>query len=90
MSLIGYARTSTSHQEAGLEAQIRRLTELGCDKIFSEQVSTVSPVSQMYSPARGNCWAQNRAASAPSSKLAMQWIISSAFLRQQAQLRCFP
>ena len=42
MSLIGYARTSTSHQEAGLEAQIRRLTELGCDKIFSEQVSSIA------------------------------------------------
>jgi DNA invertase Pin-like site-specific DNA recombinase len=42
VSLIGYARTSTSHQEAGLEAQIRRLEELGCDKIFSEQVSSIA------------------------------------------------
>jgi DNA invertase Pin-like site-specific DNA recombinase len=42
VSLIDYARTSTSHQEAGLEAQIRRLTELGCDKIFSEQVSSIA------------------------------------------------
>jgi DNA invertase Pin-like site-specific DNA recombinase len=42
VSLIGYARTSTSHQEAGLEAQIRRLEELGCDKIFNEQVSSIA------------------------------------------------
>ncbi|TPO05168.1 recombinase family protein [Mesorhizobium sp. B1-1-5] len=37
--LIGYARTSTLDQEAGLAAQVRDLTALGCEKIFSEQVS---------------------------------------------------
>jgi DNA invertase Pin-like site-specific DNA recombinase len=42
MSVIGYARTSTLHQEAGLDAQIRQLEALGCDKIFSEQVSSVA------------------------------------------------
>lgn len=40
--LIGYARTSTIEQVAGLEAQIRDLKDVGCtDKIFSEQVSSV-------------------------------------------------
>ena len=42
MAVIGYARTSTLHQDAGLEAQVRHLQALGCDKIFSEQVSSVS------------------------------------------------
>jgi len=39
---IGYARTSTVDQEAGLEAQIRDLAQAGCEKIFSEQVSSVA------------------------------------------------
>ncbi len=39
--LIGYARTSTLEQEAGLEAQLRDLTALGCQKVFSEQASSV-------------------------------------------------
>lgn len=39
--LIGYARTSTLEQEAGLEAQTRDLTALGCEKVFTEQVSSV-------------------------------------------------
>ena len=34
--LIGYARTSTAEQEAGLEAQIRDLKAAGCSKIFRE------------------------------------------------------
>ena len=42
MSVIGYARTSTLHQEAGLDAQLRQLQTLGCDKIFSEQVSSAA------------------------------------------------
>ncbi|SHL55157.1 recombinase family protein [Bradyrhizobium lablabi] len=40
--LIGYARTSTTEQEAGLEAQTRELKAYGCDEIFQEQVSSVS------------------------------------------------
>jgi len=40
---IGYARTSTLEQEAGLEAQVRDLTALGCEKLFSEQASSVAP-----------------------------------------------
>lgn len=39
--LIGYARTSTLNQEAGLEAQIRELMELGCERLFQESVSSV-------------------------------------------------
>jgi len=42
MAVIGYARTSTLHQDAGLDAQLRQLQELGCDKVFSEQVSSVA------------------------------------------------
>jgi DNA invertase Pin-like site-specific DNA recombinase len=38
---IGYARTSTFDQKAGLEAQERELREAGCTKLFIEQVSSV-------------------------------------------------
>jgi len=40
-AMIGYARTSTTDQQAGLDAQIAELTALGCVKVFSEQVSSV-------------------------------------------------
>jgi DNA invertase Pin-like site-specific DNA recombinase len=40
--LIGYARTSTLEQEAGLDAQLRDLKALGCKRIYSEQASSVS------------------------------------------------
>ena len=39
--LVGYARTSTLDQAAGLEAQERDLAEAGCTKVFVEQVSSV-------------------------------------------------
>lgn len=39
--LVGYARTSTLDQKASIEAQDRDLTAAGCEKIFSEQVSSV-------------------------------------------------
>lgn len=42
--LVGYARTSTADQEAGLEAQERDLTALGCERVFTEQVSSVAAV----------------------------------------------
>jgi DNA invertase Pin-like site-specific DNA recombinase len=43
---IGYARTSTLDQKAGLEAQQRDLDEAGCDKVFVEQVSSVDVVAR--------------------------------------------
>lgn len=39
--LVGYARTSTLDQKAGLEAQQRDLSNIGCEEIFTEQVSSV-------------------------------------------------
>lgn len=39
--IVGYARTSTLDQTAGLEAQERELAQAGCTKIFVEQVSSV-------------------------------------------------
>lgn len=39
---LGYARTSTIEQVAGLEAQLRELEAVGCDKVFQEQVSSVA------------------------------------------------
>lgn len=39
--IIGYARTSTLDQKAGLEAQQRDLEAAGCEKVFTEQVSSV-------------------------------------------------
>jgi DNA invertase Pin-like site-specific DNA recombinase len=38
---IGYARTSTLEQVAGLEAQLRDLKREGAGRIFSEQLSSV-------------------------------------------------
>ncbi len=45
--IIGYARTSTAEQEAGLQAQIRDLSATNCTKIFSEQVSSVAERQQL-------------------------------------------
>lgn len=39
--LVGYARTSTLDQRASIEAQGRDLKAVGCEKVFSEQVSSV-------------------------------------------------
>jgi DNA invertase Pin-like site-specific DNA recombinase len=39
--LIGYARTSTADQKAGLEAQVAELKAAGCEELFVEQVSSV-------------------------------------------------
>lgn len=47
MKLIGYARTSTVEQQAGLDAQRRDLEAAGCDKLFSEQVSSVAWRTQL-------------------------------------------
>lgn len=46
---IGYARTSTADQLAGFESQITELESAGCEKIFSEQVSSVAVRPQLQS-----------------------------------------
>lgn len=40
-ALVGYARTSTVDQEAGLHAQIAELQAAGATKVFQEHVSSV-------------------------------------------------
>jgi DNA invertase Pin-like site-specific DNA recombinase len=40
--LVGYARTSTVDQEAGLAAQERDLRTAGCEEVYSERVSSVA------------------------------------------------
>lgn len=44
--IVGYARTSTVDQIAGIEAQERDLEAAGCEKIFREQVSSVDVVNR--------------------------------------------
>jgi DNA invertase Pin-like site-specific DNA recombinase len=44
---VGYGRTSTFEQQAGLEAQLRDLQAVGCQKVFSEQVSSVGKRPQL-------------------------------------------
>jgi hypothetical protein len=44
---IGYARTSTVDQEAGLEAQFRALEAAGVQRVFQEQVSSVGTRPQL-------------------------------------------
>jgi DNA invertase Pin-like site-specific DNA recombinase len=44
---IGYARSSTIDQEAGYQAQIRTLNAAGCEKVFSEKVSSVAHRTQL-------------------------------------------
>lgn len=44
--IIGYARTSTADQRAGLEAQERDLLAAGCERLFIEQVSSVDVVAR--------------------------------------------
>lgn len=40
--IVGYARTSTENQVAGLEAQELLLCQAGCERVFAEQVSSVA------------------------------------------------
>ena len=44
---VGYARTSTTDQTAGFEAQLAELAAAGCEKVFREQVSSVGPRAQL-------------------------------------------
>jgi len=45
--LIGYGRTSTTDQQAGIQAQERDLCAAGCDKLFIEQVSSIGKRQQL-------------------------------------------
>src|SRR5271170_3895860 len=45
--LVGYARTSTAEQDAGLQAQVRDLQAAGCTKIFQEQVSSIAERTEL-------------------------------------------
>lgn len=40
--LIGYARTSTLEQKAGFDAQLAELKAAGCERTYSEQISSVA------------------------------------------------
>jgi len=40
--LVGYARTSTTDQHAGFEAQLVELNAYGCERMYQEQVSAVA------------------------------------------------
>lgn len=44
--IVGYARTSTTDQKAGLEAQLRDLHAAGCEEIYQEEVSSVDTVNR--------------------------------------------
>jgi DNA invertase Pin-like site-specific DNA recombinase len=50
--LVGYARTSTIEQAAGLEAQRRDLLAVGVEDIFAEQVSSVAERAQLEAALR--------------------------------------
>jgi DNA invertase Pin-like site-specific DNA recombinase len=41
MAIIGYARTSTRDQLAGLDAQVKELRAAGCERLYQEQLSSV-------------------------------------------------
>ena len=45
--LVGYARASTIDQEAGFQVQIKALKAADCEKLFSEQVSSVAQRPQL-------------------------------------------
>lgn len=45
--IVGYARTSTSDQTAGLASQERELTAAGVERLYSEQVSSVTHRSRL-------------------------------------------
>ena len=45
--IVGYARTSSLAQVAGMEAQERELRAAGCDKVSREQVSSVAERQQL-------------------------------------------
>jgi DNA invertase Pin-like site-specific DNA recombinase len=52
---IGYARTSTIEQRAGLEAQLRDLKVLGVEEIYQEQLSSVDSIRPQLEAAIKYC-----------------------------------
>jgi DNA invertase Pin-like site-specific DNA recombinase len=48
---VGYGRTSSYEQQAGLEAQVRDLKAAGCEELFTEQVSAVSTCRPQFEAA---------------------------------------
>lgn len=54
-AIVGYGRTSTAEQHAGLEDQIAELKAAGCTKIFSEQVSSVDAARPQLKAALDYC-----------------------------------
>ena len=69
-AIIGYARTSTADQQAGLDAQIVELQAAGCTRIFSEQISGTDT-------ARTSSSSQNRIGFRETSGTSWPWSISS-------------
>ncbi|POZ50039.1 recombinase family protein [Methylovulum psychrotolerans] len=47
--IIGYARTSSAEQMAGLESQLKEFEAAHCEKIYREQVSSVAVRVQLES-----------------------------------------
>ena len=45
--LVGYARTSTVEQRAGLDAQLKALQDAGCERVYSEQTSSIGKREQL-------------------------------------------
>ena len=45
---IGYGRTSTIHQQQGLDAQVQELKDAGCEEVFSERVSSSTPLEKRH------------------------------------------
>lgn len=51
--IIDYARTSTIDQTAGFEAQLKELQAVKCEKVFREQLSSVTVRAQLEVVPRG-------------------------------------
>jgi DNA invertase Pin-like site-specific DNA recombinase len=45
--VVGYARTSTADQLAGIESQLAELTEAGATKLYKEQVSSIGKRNEL-------------------------------------------
>ena len=67
--LVGYARTSSVGQAAGVEAQERKLRDAKCEKVIREQVSSVAQRDQLEA-AIGFCRERGRFIVAKLDRLA--------------------